>query len=224
MKYTFFYFIILFFFLSCAARVGKVENPIYKNACYDFTLPQGDWSEVSVSLLEYINETQTAGYICFKNPTIFAYSNGEERYEIVLLYVKGNKKWDTKEIARKELSTQLGAKYEKMSMRTGFTYKIEEFQDRERYCHKVYGESIEANLRSIQGDKRKEFKIFDLNPSAEYYQQAVEIKCLHPRYDKYKYIEIMQFKRISIDQKPKQNFEQEAMEFFNNLEFTLYVK
>jgi len=221
MKYKFLYLFIMIFFLSCAARVGKVEHPLHINSCYNFMLPKGDWSEVSVSYLEYYNEKQY-GLICLQNPTIFAHSNGEERYEIVLVYVKGNKKWDTKEIARKELSTQLGAKYEKMCMRTGFTYKIEEFQDRGRYCHKVYLESIESNLRSIQGDKRKEFKIFDLNPSAEYYQQAVVIKCLHPRYDKYKYIEIMQFKRISIDQKPKQNFEQEAMEFFNNLEFTLW--
>ena len=131
MVLTIFSFYLL---LSCAStNYTPVENKEYQSPCFDFTLPEGKWLEISQSKLI------DSKYDCLEEPTIFADSTNEIAYTIELEYVsRGFKRIDKNKIF-KELKNIFDNKSNNYGK---YQYEAEEIRIKERDCFKAYYESL----------------------------------------------------------------------------------
>ena len=94
--------------------------------------------------------------------------------------------------------------------------EISNFEDRGRKCIKVVWEGILPKVMYLRA--YSDFKDLQLQQRNKYFAQFVWFECTHP--GKKRFIQDLGFKRYSIELEPDPNFEQEATDFFNNLEFT----
>jgi len=198
---------------GCATKYTKVESPVYKNRCYDFTLPEGDWSAVSDPLTVDILDTA-----CIDEPTIFDYSTEKYSYSIILDYV--NRK--TKKLDKNKIFKELDDTFDTQTYKyENYEYITEDIKYRDKDCYKVYLESIvPGDFKWYYKGRRFQSKLAD---SEKVLRQAVIVYCLFPSSNTwmaYNIVFNMSYERFSIDLEPDPNFEKEAMEFFNSLELT----